>query len=351
MIEELLQDRLKQRAAKGQLRALRAASGVDLTSHDYFGFARTISQKSAQQGATGSRLLTGHSALYEELEERLAAFHSAESCLIYNSAYIANLGLLAALGMLSAAFLYDLEIHASMIDGMRLCNAKCVPFRHNDLASLEGRLQKAEPPCFVLVESHYSMSGDLAPLQEMAELCKRYKAGLIVDEAHATGLFGPKGEGRVLELTLQATVFARVHSFSHALGAHGGAVFGSHILKEYLINFSRPLIYTTALPPAALQTIANSYDRLALEAKSHQEKLRSLIGAFCGKEGASPIQPFYTSQAREISRQLLLQGIDVRPVLPPTVAKGKECLRIVLHSFNTQSEIDRLLEVLACAAS
>lgn len=342
-----MQNRLEQRRDQGLLRRLKSQKSlIDFTSNDYFGFARTESSGSAPVGATGSRLLTGNHPLFAELEEKIAAFHRAESCLIFNSGYTANLGLLSAIGGPETRFIYDLDIHASMIDGMRLSEAKALPFRHNDLASLENRLKK-NPHAYVLIESVYSISGDLAPLKEIVQLCKQYGASLIVDEAHATGIFGAHGEGRVVEENLESGVFARVHTFSKALGTHGGCVLGSALLKEYLVNFSRPFIYTTALPPQLLLLIDATYERLKKEAKMHQHRLRELL-AYLGKSGHSPIQPIYIPEACEVASRLQEAGVDVRAILPPTTPKGRECLRIVLHSFNCEAEIDTLRELLVC---
>jgi 8-amino-7-oxononanoate synthase len=351
-----LSTRLQRRKDQGLLRSLQSTAGlIDLTSNDYFGFAkdREESKGGDRSGATGSRLLTGNSPFYEELEEKIARFHRAESCLIYNSGYTANLGLLSALGSDSVYFLYDLEIHASMIDGMHLSDAKSIPFRHNDLNSLERRLKTAKFPAFVLVESIYSMSGDCAPLIDIAMLCAQYGAYLIVDEAHATGVCGLNGEGLVTELGLESQVFARVHTFSKALGAHGACVLGSGILKEYLLNFSRPLIYTTALSSAALASIAAKYERLEREAQRQQRRLKGLIAYFCEKTGfknmQSPIQPIYLSGIEtlySLSQMLKAKGLDVRAVVAPTVPRGRECLRVVLHSFNREEEIDQLVQLL-----
>jgi 8-amino-7-oxononanoate synthase len=349
MDEAFLEGLLEERREKELLRSLRSGVGlVDLTSNDYFGFAQMGEIRGGPGGATGSRLLTGNHPFYEELEERIARFHGAKSCLIYNSGYCANLGLLSALGTEKATFLYDLEIHASMIDGMKLSKAKKLPFRHNDLDSLERRLKGAVGTVFVLAESIYSLSGDFAPLREMGALCERYGARLIVDEAHATGICGPMGEGLVAELGLE--VFARVHTFSKALGAHGACVLGSQCLKDYLINFSRPLIYTTALPHAMLTRIEWSYETLQREAKSRQDQLKRIAAYFCEKLGIqksrSPIQPLYIGGLRPLSQILREKGLDVRPIFPPTVPRGKECLRVVLHSFNREEEIDQLVQVL-----
>jgi 8-amino-7-oxononanoate synthase len=346
--------RLQKRKSQGLLRRLTTSNDlIDLTSNDYFGFARAEKISSGYAGSTGSRLLTGNSAAHEQLEEQIAEFHRAESCLIFNSGYTANLGLISALGTAETTCLYDLDIHASMIDGMRLSEAKKLPFRHNDLESLEQRLKNASLPVFVLIESLYSISGEFAPIEEIVALCTRYQANLIVDEAHATGICGSYGEGLVCQLNLESQVFARMHTFSKALGAHGACVLGNKQLKEYLINFSRPLIYTTALPSSALAHIAESYKRLGSEVSSHQKRLQHLIGYFCQKSGMrvthSPILPLSigsADKARAISQTLRMKGLDVRPIVPPTIGKGKECLRVVLHSFNQESDIDKLIEAL-----
>lgn len=353
-----LSDRLRQREEHGLLRNLRSpAQLIDFTSNDYFGFSRSrdfiedsLEVKCEQTGATGSRLLTGNYSFYEELESKIAAFHHAESALIFNSGYTANLGLIAALGTSETTFLYDQEIHASMIDGMRLSKAKAVPFRHNNLDSLERSLKRAQLPVFVLVEAMYSISGTLAPLKEIAHMCNRFGVSLIVDEAHATGICGPNGEGLTVEYGLESEVFARICTFSKALGTHGAAILGSNILKNYLLNFSRPLIYTTALPPPTLRSIDRAYDKLQREAKTHQERLYELILYFNAKMGRvnsrSPIQPLYIpgiENVRNLSAQLHDHGLDVRALIPPTTPRRRECLRVVLHSFNNKMEIDKFV--------
>ena len=360
MITAFLNAQLQKRKTQGTLRTLPSAKGlVDLTSNDYFGFAhaRELPHKEACQiGSTGSRLLTGNHPFFEKLESKIAHFHKAESCLIYNTGYTANLGLIAALSTPETTFVYDLEIHASMIDGMHLGKSKSVPFRHNNLHSLEKKLQEASPPVFVLVESIYSISGDFAPLIEIAALCKRYEAALIVDEAHATGFCGPRGIGYVAELALESQVFARIHTFSKALGSHGACVLGSLTLKEYLLNFSRPWIYTTALPISSLTFIDIGYEKLEKEAHLHQKRLKLLISYFQKKLGVqgsqTPIQPIYISgieKVRQLSLKLQQHGLDVRSIVSPTTKRGKECLRVVLHSFNQEEEIDQLEKVLRCS--
>ncbi len=350
MIFPFLQKRLERQRERGMIRSLKVTEGlIDLTSNDYFGFAKQEDRIALENhsGATGSRLLTGNSTQYEELEEEIGKFHRGENSLIFNSGYCANVGLISSLGIDGTTFLYDLEIHASMIDGMGLTGGKRLPFRHNDLDSLEKRLKRVSPPVFVLVESIYSMSGDVAPLKEIAPLCSKYGAALIVDEAHATGIRGKNGEGLVAEWGLESQVFARVHTFSKALGAHGACVIGSSLLKKYLVNFARSLIYTTALPSSALGAIRSKYERLKKEAPIHQSRLRELNLYLSRKLGLelreSPIHPLFVSEKiHPLSEKLRKIGLDVRPIVPPTVPRGRECLRIVLHSFNQEEEIDRL---------
>jgi len=356
MMSDFLEARIQKRKSEGGLRSLCAREGlIDLTSNDYFGFASSldVSKTVGRVGATGSRLLTGNHPYYEALEDKIAHFHQAQSCLLFNTGYVANLGLIAALGVEGVTFLYDLDIHASMVDGMRLSRAKSLPFRHNDLDSLERRLKVSAAPTFVLVESIYSISGDFAPLKEIAALCSLYGAALIVDEAHATGVCGPAGRGYVAELGLEAHLFASIHTFSKALGSQGACVLGSQLLKEYLINFSRSFIYTTALPLPALCFIDAGYEKLQREGQSQQQRLKTLIAYFQKKSGIygpqSPIQPIYISGAervRHLSNKLLSHGLDVRALVSPTTKKGRECLRVVLHSFNREEEIDQLVEVL-----
>jgi len=253
-----------------------------------------------------------------------------------------------------------------MRDGMRLSLAQAYGFAHNDLGELEKRLRAAREgderagakTVFVVTESVFSMDGDMAPLREMAALCRQYAAQLIVDEAHATGVVGARGEGLVQELGLAAECFARVHTFGKALGCHGAAVVGSVLLRDFLINFSRSFIYTTALPPASVRAIARAYALLP-QLDAQRERLRQLIDRFrqtpIGWErldSRTPIQVVIVpgnAAVKALAERLQTAGLDVRPILSPTVEKGKERLRIVLHAFNTPEEIDRLTGVLAKA--
>ncbi len=366
--EDFLSMKLKERETQDALRRLRLPEGkVDLCSNDYLGVVRNglLEQEEPMtdaHGSGGSRLLAGNYELIEKTERTIAAFHAAPVALIYNSGYDANLGLLSSVPQRGDVILYDSLSHASIRDGIRLSLALAYGFAHNDLQELEKRLRTARDAggtgktVFIVTESVFSMDGDMAPLREMAELCRQFDAQLIVDEAHATGVVGPKGEGLVQELGLADECFARVHTFGKAVGCHGAAVLGSTLLRDYLINFSRSFIYTTALPPSSVRAIARAYALLP-RLDEERERLRLLIDMFrqtpIGWErfdSSTPIQVVIVpgnTAVKALADRLQGAGLDVRPILSPTVEKGKERLRIVLHTFNTEEEIEKLTRLLA----
>lgn len=358
--EEHLQNKLQQRKEENAFREMRISSNenIDFFTNDYLGLAKDSAKfktDNLKWGSTGSRLLGGNDSSHEELEKFLAEFHQAPAALVFNSGYAANTGLFSCIAKRGDTFIYDEYVHASIRDGIKLSLANAWSFLHNDLDFLEKKLIMAKGNIFVIVESVYSMDGDFAPLKRMVALCEKYNANLIVDEAHANGIFGKNGEGKVVEENLQKQVFARIITFGKALGSHGAAVLGSEDLKNFLINFSRPFIYTTALPPVAIQHILHQYQRVENE-KERREKLFSLIDFFNSKKdnleleiestySKSPIQTIIITgneNVKEKSKKLLENKMDVRAILSPTVPEGKERLRICLHSFNTEKEIDRL---------
>jgi 8-amino-7-oxononanoate synthase len=367
--DSFLSLKLQERQQSGTLRRLKPAmDAIDFCSNDYLGLVRShvIEEAMDKQypdnflpsGSTGSRLLTGNHVWFETTETLIARFHQAEAALIFNSGFDANLGLLSSVGSRHDTFLYDSLIHASLRDGIRLSPAASHAFAHNDADALEKSLKRAKGKCFVVVESIYSMDGDLAPLSEFSDLCDRYGAYLIVDEAHATGVIGPQGAGLVQQLGLADRCFARVYTFGKALGTHGAAIVGSADLRAFLINFSRPLIYSTALPPAAIAAIAASYG-IFPRMDDHRQQLRKLISLFQQAPlpwqkllSDTPIQGVVIPGNDRVSRLAeTLQScrVDVRPILSPTVPPGTERLRIVLHSFNTGQELEALIEALKTA--
>ncbi|HEV2355748.1 MAG TPA: aminotransferase class I/II-fold pyridoxal phosphate-dependent enzyme, partial [Puia sp.] len=313
-------------------------------------------------GSMGSRLLAGNYPLIEEAERQLASFHAAPAAMLFNSGYDANLGVLSCVPQRGDIILYDQLSHASIRDGIRLSFAQSFPFLHNDCGDLERRLKSASGTgrrIFVATESVFSMDGDLAPLENIVGLCRSFSAHLILDEAHATGVIGEQGEGLAQQLGLHGACLARVHTFGKAVGCHGAVVLGSVTLRQYLINFCRPLIYSTALPPVAVRAIADAY-RLFPGMTVERERLRALVGQFHAApvayrrlESSTPIQVVMVpgnTAARALATRLQAAGLDVRPILYPSVPRGTERLRIVIHAFNTAEEVDRLTTTLIAGA-
>lgn len=367
--DQFLFKALQKREDQNALRKLVQPNGLsDFCSNDYLGFAgsakfaqnieKACSKLIDSNGSAGSRLLAGNSLFAENLESYIAKFHNAPSGLIYNSGYDANVGLFSAVGQKGNTIIYDELIHASAHDGMKLSSATTYLFKHNDLVHLEERLKIAEGIVYVAVESIYSMDGDQAPLKEIVRLCKKYEANLIVDEAHATGITQNKGKGRVQELKLEKEIFARVHTFGKGLGCHGAVVLGGELLRDFLINFSRSFIYTTALPIRSLVAIHEAY-QLLQKSESEITRLHKHIVTFkkhLSKKvtlflipSNSPIQCLIVGgndAVKKMAFHLQHSGFDVRPILNPTVQKGKERLRICIHSFNTGKEIKELCSLL-----
>ncbi|MEM7186769.1 MAG: aminotransferase class I/II-fold pyridoxal phosphate-dependent enzyme [Bacteroidota bacterium] len=275
-----LQDKLKQRELSNSLRTLSGTSDlIDFSSNDYLGFSRSSdineralailnNEGNLKNGATGSRLLTGNHELYTRAEQRIAHFHSSDTALIFNSGYDANLGLLGSIGLRGDVLLYDELCHASIRDGLQLGKANSYKFKHNDLNDLRAVTarvlndQKNDGQVYVVTESVFSMDGDSPNLNELCQWCEEKEYRLIVDEAHAVGVAGPKGAGLMDTWGLTDKVFARIVTFGKALGVHGAAVLCGHELREFLINFARSFIYTTGLPPHSVAAVIAAYEKL-----------------------------------------------------------------------------------------
>ena len=366
-----LLNKLRQRKEEGAFRNLMPpASGIDFSSNDYLGFARSEKENSREYavGSTGSRLISGNHHLYEVTERTVADFHKAEAALIFNSGYDANLGLLSALLQRNDYIFYDASVHASIRDGISLGKAKSFKFDHNSLESLKTRLSKVlggnipeGSEVYVITETVFSMEGDGPDIAALAAYCQQEGYRLILDEAHAAGVLGPQGRGAVIEAGCEELVFARVITFGKALGCHGAAILGSSLLRDYLINYSRSLIYTTALPPLAVFAISRAYERLGgPEGGRAQEDLRRNISFFTtgikerGLTGYFPearaaihcCEIGGNDRVKALSGKLRAEGYDVKPILSPTVAGGRECLRFSLHAFNTTEEIRGVLTIL-----
>ncbi len=363
----ILSHKLIQTKEKCVFRSLKTNyPSIDFSSNDYLGFSTQgylhqevqLLEPSLKMGSTGSRLISGNSVLFNEIEKEIAQFHHAESALIYNSGYDANLGLLSSVPQKGDLILSDELIHASLIDGIRLSFATHYKFKHNDVTSLKElitRHKDAFNEIYVVVESVYSMDGDSAPLIELAAFCNQYNLHLIVDEAHAIGVFGEQGKGLCQELNMQDGCFARIYTYGKAMGCHGAAIVGSEELKKYLINFSRSFIYTTAMPEHSLLSIKAAYQ--LLNKTTEIEKLRSNISYFNTKANSS--SNFIKSesamhcklvvgnkQVQEAEEKLNQLDVFAKSIKSPTVKEGQERLRICLHSFNSKEEIDLLLSVI-----
>ena len=360
-IEERLLNLLERRKAAGNWRSLQyKAHLIDFCSNDYLSLARLEAPSTSNKaGSTGSRLLSGHYPLLEQLEHLLQDFHRAEAALVLNSGYSANLSLLSAIPRRSDIILYDSLIHASMHDGLKLSAAPAIAFPHNDLEHLKQLLQTHQgKTVFVLVESIYSMDGDAAPLLEMVDLCQHYQAYLVVDEAHSTGCYGNYGEGLCCALGIEKAVFARIHTFGKAVGAYGAAILGSTTLRHFLINYARPFIYTTAPSPYTVERVLWAYQQLQQYGTHWIEELQERITFFRTNLPNSSTALYSQSAIQSIlipgneavvacSHALEAQGFDVRPIRRPTVAAGSERLRICLHRHNSLTEIATLLKALA----
>ncbi|MEB8328499.1 8-amino-7-oxononanoate synthase [Flavobacteriaceae bacterium KMM 6897] len=369
-----LREKLSDRAANNALRKLTVSSTpIDFASNDYLGFAKNSNifegaskllteSNFTLNGATGSRLLSGNNPLYEALEITLASIHDISAALVFNSGYDANLGLLGSVPQRGDIILYDELIHASIRDGLGMSNAKAYKFKHNDLSDierlLEANISNAEKgEVYIITESVFSMDGDSPDLAVMVQYCTDRNCRLIVDEAHAVGVFGTSGVGLTQELGLHQQVFARIVTFGKAMGCHGAAVLGSETLKQYLVNFARSFIYTTGMPPHSLATILMSYKELAHT--SSLAKLHENIRYFREQlvlrdlnfiESNSGIQCCVITgndRVKDIAGQLQEKGFDVKPIVSPTVKVGQERLRFCLHAYNTKTEIAEVLRLLA----
>lgn len=339
---------------------------IDFTSNDYLGLTRSsyinqevkkeLESKKYPSGATGSRLLSGNSIVFNELEVFLAEFYHAESALLFNSGFDANVGLISTVAQKGDVIFYDELVHASIHQGMRLSGAELVKFSHNNWIALEESIKQYAhiPVKFLIVESVYSMEGDQPDFKKLLELTNTYGLSLIVDEAHANGLFGSSGSGLCNQYGIEKDCFARVYTFGKAMGSHGAVVVGSKQLIEYLINFSKNFIYSTALDISTLIRVKHSY--LFIQKFNNQLfKLNYLIKKFknlfsnstipfpvCGEGPIFGLIVGDNQKCRQLASYLQAKGFDIRPILSPTVPKGTERLRVIIHSFNTEEEIEQL---------
>ncbi|MES2747585.1 MAG: pyridoxal phosphate-dependent aminotransferase family protein [Bacteroidota bacterium] len=370
-----LVQKLQQREQNNALRKLPSPNNaIDFASNDYLGFAKneTIFNQTHQylldhniktNGATGSRLISGNHDLYQITEAVIADFHQSETALIFNSGYDANVGFFSSVPQRNDVILYDELCHASIRDGIQMSTAKAYKFQHNDDRELEMLLTKFKSETnevYIVTESVFSMDGDTPNFEPLVLLSEKYNSHLVVDEAHALGVFGEKGEGIIQGLGLHDKVFARIMTFGKGLGCHGAAVLGSEDLKKYLVNYARSFIYTTGLSPHSVATILIAYQQLSME-KATLQQLKSNIQYFNQQKIQLGLKPLFVysksaiqcaiipgnEKVKSIANQLQEKDFDVKPILSPTVPEGQERLRFCLHSYNSEKEISEVLQLLA----
>jgi 8-amino-7-oxononanoate synthase len=342
---------------------------LNLSSNDYMGIGSEtalwqafLAEEAARGdfggGSGSSRLLTGNHLAYTSLERKLTGWYNAEAALVFESGYHANLGILPALASSGDLILADKLVHASLIDGLRLSSAECIRFRHNDLEQLENLLSTRREKyrqVFIVTESLFSMDGDLADLRRLVALKKRYDCLLYVDEAHAIGVRGRRGLGVAEEQGVLAEVDLLVGTFGKAVASQGAFVVCNGVLREYLVNTMRPLIFSTALPPASVRWTERVMEHLIGQNDRREHLMRlstrlreGLIAGGLRTAGESQIVPLITGDNRRavrLSEALCERGFYVLPIRTPTVPAGSERLRLSLTARITEEQIDRIIEL------
>lgn len=388
-LDESMRTLLSKRKTKSTLRALSIApaTSIDFSSNDFLSLSKSSLLKAAylrelecspnfRLGSGGSRLLDGNSAYAEQLEKDIADFHRAPSGLLFNSGFDANSGFFSCIPQTGDLIFHDEHIHASVHEGMRLSRAGArVSFAHNSVESLRGKLlehiqqdaqiQAGFRNVFVAIESLYSMDGDLAPIRQIVDLVEELlPAGnghIVVDEAHSNGIYGFHGRGIVSSLGLEDRIFARLHTFGKGLACNGAILLCSSLTREYLINYARSLIYTTAMSFPSLvaikvvyslmmqgqtQPLISHLDELIeylfsqLNAISIRSKKRLSLLQIPAEMPQSPIFALLTTEPRSLARYCQEGGFIVRPIVPPTASSR---VRVCLHAGNTFEDVERLV--------
>lgn len=358
-MNEKLVKKLKDREEKGTKRSLSSCEGmIDFISNDYLGFANEflVDDVHDEKGATGSRLISGNNLRLEELEKEITVYFGFQSGLFFNSGYDANLGIFSSIPQRGDVVLYDEYVHASIRDGIRLSFAESYSFRHNDLVHLEDRLKTVSGDnVFIAIEGLYSMNGDVSPLKEIDRLAAKYNAVVIIDEAHSAGVYGNNGVGVLADPDEYPSVGIKLVTFGKAFGSHGAIVLTDHVTKEYLINFARSFIYTTALPNAGFEKVLRILKSGLINER--REELLHMIKEFRARflsqniqsDEFSPIQiieGLTIQELQQIQSSAKNDGLALKAIFSPTVPQGKECLRLSLHSFSSLEELDKLKKYL-----
>lgn len=337
---------------------------LDFGSNDYLGLRKNPailpSSEFVGWGSGASPVLNGHTLPHRVLESKLASLSHTLDAMVFSSGYACNVGVLSCLADSDCIVFSDQLNHASLIDGLRLSRSDRVVYQHvsmKDLSEKLERLRGTKPRGLIVTESIFSMDGDEAPLREIAELAERFDCGLIVDEAHATGVFGTQGGGLVDELKLTDRVLLKLGTLSKALGGIGGYAAGDRETIQYLVNRCRSFLFSTAPPPLAMLAASAAIDHCVQmdEARKHllwmASSLRSQLreAGWAVLSGRSPIVPVIIGEAEKtlrLSATLLEQGIYVPAIRPPTVPQGRCRLRISLSASHTSADIATLIEAI-----
>jgi len=383
MGSDFVENELRQLKAAGLHRRLRRVEGeqgptlildgravVNFSSNNYLGIANHPALAEAAKaaidrygcGSGASRLISGNMTLHEELERKIAEFKGTEAALVFNSGFQANLGILATLVGEGGLVFSDALNHASIIDGCRLSRGKVAIYGHLDMNHLEGELKRSSSARrkLIVTESLFSMDGDEAPLADIVGLAQRHGAMVMVDEAHATGVYEPNGAGLVAKLGLGEGVFVQMGTLGKALGGFGAYIAGSKALRDLLINRCRSFIFTTSLPPAVMAMAIAAIDLIRTEPERRQalannsERLRAglrRLGYTLGGSGRQilPLMVGDANRCMELSQRLLERGVFAHGIRPPTVPPGTSRLRITLMAMHTQHQLAQALEIFKAA--
>ena len=350
---KVFEEKITKLKAENNYRELKFACGLDFSSNDYLGLAEHPRIKEAvinalnlglSVGSGGARLLAGNKKEHQELEEFAANYFNKEACLFFSSGFMANYAIFTTLPQRKDFIIYDELIHASVRDGIQASLAKSIKFKHNDLNSLKEKIIKAQSlnaeNIWIAIESVYSMDGDLADVSSILELIKAYKnIYLVIDEAHAVGIFGQSGKGFSYNINQDNVIV--LHTCGKALGVSGALVCASKCIIEYLINKSRPFIFTTAESPIIAVAVKEALI-ISQEESWRREKLLGLIEYTNNKTQIIPIILDNNQKALDVATFLQSKGFDIRAVRPPTVPSAR--LRISLNVNRTKKDVDRLFE-------
>ncbi len=360
--------RLRSIREDGLERSLRPPSGIDLSSNDSLGLSthprvvQAMIDAVAREGAgsTGSRLLRGHRAAFSDVERRFADFKGTDGALYFSSGYLANLAVLTTLAERGDVIFSDALNHASLIDAVRLSNADYVVYPHADVTALEPLIAEhsAEKQAFVVTESLFSMDGDVAPLAEYAALCRATDAALVVDEAHAVGLYGRRGTGMLEDAGIDPNSCVSINTAGKALGVSGAFVAGPEWAIDYLVQRARPFVFSTAPPPSVAAALSASLDVIEQEpdrrarlasrvARLHASLADHGLAVPCRPSHIIPVLIGDNDRAVAAAAALQAQGFDVRAIRPPSVPRGTARLRISVNAGLDDETIDRFAAALA----